>query len=314
MRMEAPRNPVTMRAMAPCVALALAACGGVARQLAPSATQRVQRTQVVSVIPEEHITLQWMTSGYGVGGSLLGALFAAGAESGRRQKAARLAEPLRALTADIRVRRRYRSMLDDVTREVPWLKATRVEPMKALLEVESPDVHGRSLLRIGTDYNLSPDGSVFILTSGFGFYDEGDTDIQGANLAIYHSERIGDVEDEAALELWCEMGAQRYRSALEEGLAEHRKLMRMALEHLGGVVYGGPVVELEVQLLHARGDYGITKGLDTIEGTVVEEGADRLIVQTEEAFMSLPKSAVFARTRTGTAAGMAWHAPREGRL
>jgi hypothetical protein len=295
--------------IAPAVFLAvvLSACAGIPHRLEPGAAATVRRTTARTVIPEPRITMTWVRSGY-ADGSLLGAIVAGSANKSRRTAAETLVMPLQAQTGDINFQAWFGDVLSQTLTQVSWLKCEGVEHVSSRLPpVTESDVRDRSLIQVGTDYNLSPDGTVLIVSSGIGFFAQGQPERPAAAVIVqYRSDEIGAVEDERAIEAWARNGAAAYRVALQEAVAENAKLTRMALDYVAGTDFAGAEVRLTVHLSHARGDFGIKEGSSTMTGTIVEETDRRIVLHTEASFLSLPKSAIDARVVTGRAQGVTW--------
>jgi hypothetical protein len=289
------------------------ACAGVPHRLEPATVASARATDVTSLIPQQHATVLWVASGYGMNGNsgLIGAIVAASANKGRRERAEEHALPLRWQTQDIDFQSRYTEALTAVLKDVPFLRFQRLTRYDANLpSVRAEEVERGNVLRVGTDYYLSPDSVVLVVASGFGFFASGQPDRAAAVMrTFYRSEEIGHVEDEPAIALWTAAGASRYRGALAEGAAENLKMTRMALAYMSGTDYAGPKVRIHALINHARGDFGVKPSATYLEGTIVEESAHRIILQTEDAFYSIPRSAIDEREDRGRSPGIAWQPP-----
>jgi hypothetical protein len=153
----------------------------------------------------------------------------------------------------------------------------------------------RAVLNIGTDYYISQDCRVFEVTSGMGFFPPGKHRTPtAANFVTYQSAEIGKPDAERAIALWAADGAAAFRNVIREGIQENAKLVRYALEYMGGGNNANaPQVTIRARLLHARVDYGIKAGQATMKGIILEDGPDRLIFRnTAGQFFSLPRREV----------------------
>jgi hypothetical protein len=283
-------------------------CAGVPHRLAPETVAQARGTRVSSFTPQPRITIKWLQSGYAAAGGIPMAIIGRSANKNRKKKAEEIVWPLLAQTSDVDFQGRYTAALADVVRDVPFLRAGQITRYDvALPAVTAADVRDGNVLRVGTDYYLSPDAIVLVVSSGIGFVAAGHPERAAAVMdTLYRSEAIGHAEDERAVEIWAANGARYYRGALAEGATENLKMTRMALEHMAGTDYAGPRVRLRAQIEHGRGDFGIKLDATTLEGTIVEETAQRIVVQTEGAFYSLPKTAISERTELGRSPGVAW--------
>jgi len=301
----------TLLMLAATAACFASACAGVPHRLEPATVAAARGTNVSSLIPQQRITVKWVPSGY-ADGSLLGAIIASSANKGRRNKAEETAVPLQWQTQDIDFQSRYTEALNALVKDVAYLRFESLRRYDAQLPpVSTADVQAGNLLRVGTDYYLSPDSNTLVVSSGLGFFAAGQPDRAAAVMrTFYRSEEIGRVEDERAVALWAADGGRRYRRALAEGAAENLKMTRMALAYIGGTDYAGPKVRLHALLDHGRGDFGIKQSATVLEGTIVEESAGRVILSTGDGFFSIPRSAIDARDDLGRSPGIAWQPPQ----
>ena len=121
--------------------------------------------------------------------------------------------------------------------ETPWIKlrgfsrvASKVEPVKA------ETVTAGAAMNIGTDYFISPNCRVFEVSTGLGFFLPGKHEkLAAANTVLYYSAKIGDVEGDKATALWVTNNGAALRLAATEGIQESAKLVRHALNLMGGI-------------------------------------------------------------------------------
>ncbi len=178
------------------------------------------------------------------------------------------------------------------------MKADRFDDVigSTLPPVTKQMVEQRAVLNVGSDYYISQDCRVFVISTGVGFFPPGKKGKPGAaNMVAYHSGEVGKPDAEQAIELWAADNAAAYRKAVQEGIQENAKLVRYALEYMGAgaASTGEKPATIRARLLHARGDFGINAGMVTMKGTVIEDGVDRIIFRnTAGQFLSLPRAEV----------------------
>ena len=105
------------------------------------------------------------------------------------------------------------------------------------------------------------------------------------------------------------IGAHAYRDALQLGITENMKMTRMALGYMAGTDYAGAAVVLNVRIESATWDFDIARVPIHLAGTIIDETANRLILQTESAFLSIPKSTIESRVVTSKKRGVVWQPP-----
>ena len=264
--------------------------------LEPTQVASVQRSAVRSHIPEHQVKVQWVRSGYGAGGGLIGALVDSGVNKGRSKAAEEFVKPLQVASRNIDFLNMYWQAVAPAIRQVPWIKSVGFAPSDAPLgEITDADVAQQSLVRMGTSYLLSVDCSTVLINSGIDFYAQGDTSQLGGVLALYRSEPIARVEtEEQAVALWAQNNAARYAMALQEGVIESAKMVRMALLCMGGVnCPAGDAHHLRFRMSEGYGDYGSQVGKVDTQGAIFEEAPHRLIFRSEAGtFYSIPRSAI----------------------
>lgn len=313
-------------AIATALACAVAACG-VSHRLSSATVAAVPGTLALSGVGQREVTIDWISSSRGQTGSMSGLFVSVIDEPGdlRREEAANArALPLQQQTQDVDFQTAYAAALEGTLNQIDWLKLQSFERndhvaagLFAFARVSPPappvsdtDVQGRAVLRIGTNYFLSADSVVLSIVSEFGFYQAGRSKTPAAQARItYLSEGMEGVRDEAAVRLWAKDRAHAYRDALQLGITENMKMTRMALGYMAGTDYAGAAVVLNVRIESATWDFDIARVPIHVAGTIIDETGNRLILQTESAFLSIPKSTIESRVVTGKKRGVVWQPP-----
>jgi hypothetical protein len=155
-----------------------------------------------------------------------------------------------------------------------------------------------------TSYSLSPDASVLEMHTDYWFFLRGSTQPAALGAVSYWSSQIGRSpdgetwqEDEAAVALWAANAGAAYRAALDEGIAETVKMLRRALPFAAGRdVAAGEPVEVRYDVVHGRGDFGISEGQSRFQGSVLERTGERLVLHVYGGpIYSLPAAEVWER-------------------
>ncbi len=289
---------VTLRTVSAALLLCLAAgCAATGPTLKPEVVSTVTCTGVRRFLPQGEVKAEYILSGYGSGGGLIGAVINAGVNSSRQHNAEKRVQELRERVKDVDFRRLYWQAISNAVMGISWLKADKVEDISGttLPPVTKQMVAQRAVLNVGADYYISQDCRVFVVSTGLGFFPPGRHGRpKAANILTYHSAEIGEPDAEKAIALWAEDGGAAFRKAVAEGITESAKLAGYALQYMGGAPNpSAPPVTIRARLLHARVDYGIKAGRVAMKGTILENGADRLIFRnTAGRFFSLPRREV----------------------
>lgn len=253
--------------------------------LPPEARARINQTRAISYIPQEEVNVQFMPSSYGAGLGLLGAVVDAGVNASLAGSAESRAKRIRENVRDYDFRHRYWAATSNVVATTDWMKlghfsmvASNVAPVKPAAVTEA------ALMNIGTDYFISPNGRVFEVSTGIGVYlPQKNKKPSAANTMIYYSAEIGDVEGDKAAEKWIENGGAALRQAADEGIQESAKLMRHALDLMGGTTnVTMKAARVRAKLVHGRAGFGIPVGRTGLLGNVIEENPDRIIFQAKQ--------------------------------
>lgn len=196
-------------------------CVGPRPTLKPAVVATVNRTGVRFFMPQTEVKAEFLESGYGGGGGLIGAIIDASVTSGRQANAEKRVQELRAKVRDLDVRGLYTRALSNTVMGVSWLKADRFEdlPGTKLPPVKKETVAQCALLNVGADYYISQDCRVLVLTTGLGFYPPGKPRTPtAANIVSYHSAEVGKPDAEQAIALWAADDGAAFRKAVLEAI------------------------------------------------------------------------------------------------
>ena len=276
--------------------MAFSACASAGPTLMPTQVASVSKTIVRSYVPERQIKVDSYRSNGGASFGLIGGLASAISNNSREKTAAAVALPLQKQTQDVDQQTVLWSVLEPAVRGVSWLKALEVERKPIRIEgVTDGDVVGNALLRIGSDVLLSANCTTLNVQSAVSFYEaNGSGRPVGAVTVYYRSGTIGQVESEQAVARWAANGGQAYRNALWEGAVENAKLIRIALQCMGGMECGAATGHhLRFRLGGSLGSVGSREGVVDEDGSIMEEGAYRVTFRGSDGSMySVPKSSI----------------------
>ncbi|MCC7373868.1 MAG: hypothetical protein IT581_04365 [Verrucomicrobiales bacterium] len=257
-----------------------------------------QRTssKVRSWIPQHEVNAEFVMSGYGAGGGIIGAFIDAGVNSGRQKNAEARVQELRKHVRDLDARAVFQQELAKEVGKVEWINTGSFETIAdpVLPKVTKEMVGNGAVVTIGTSYRISQDCRVLVVSSGIDYYAKGKYRQPLASVLVaYHSKEIGQPDGEGAIALWAANDGAAFREVIREAVAEDVKLVRHALDVMGAGEPKTKTRRLEAVLLHARGDFGIKMSRVSLKGTVVEESADRIIFRAKTGqFFSLPMAEV----------------------
>jgi hypothetical protein len=274
-----------------------AGCAGPRPTLKPEVVSTVNCTGVRGFLPQVEVNAQFILSGYGAGGGLIGAIVDAGVNSSRQRAAEKRVQELRERIRDVDFRGPSWQAISNAVLGISWLKADKFEEIvgTTLPPVTKQMAAQRAVLDISTDYYISQDCRAFVVSSGLSFFPPGKHGAPtGANSVAYHSAEIGKPDAEQAIALRVANAAAPFRDAVRAGILENAKLVRYALEYMGGAAdSNAPQVTIRARLLHARVDYGFKADMVTMKGRILEDGAERLIFRDPSGqFFSLPRREV----------------------
>ena len=267
--------------------LAVSGCVVITYRLEPAHVARLDQARARSVVSPEKISIEVMASSYGAGLGLIGALVDSGVNKGRATDAERRAAPLREQTQDLDFRAKFWEQLGPGIQDLEWPKVEDVETAKVWKLLADADVKDSHLIQLHTSHSLSPNGAVLRISTSFSFHMKGSAKTAAIGSVTYYSRDIGKVvegkykEDEEAVALWTADNCAAYRAAVEEGIAENVKMLRIALPYAGGKDVPPPiqVAEFKYDVTHGRGDFGLKSWRTTLRGTVLERTSERLMVR-----------------------------------
>ncbi len=253
---------ITLQKISAILLVCLAAgCAGTRPTLKPEVVSTVTCTRVRGFLPQVEVKAEYVLSGYGgYGNGLIGGIINASVNSSRKHNSEKRVQELREQVKDVDFRGLYWQAISNAVMGISWLKADKIEGIRGttLPPVTKQMVAQRAVLNIRTDYYISQDCRVFVVSSGMGFFPSGKHGApKAATTVAYHSAEIGKPDADEAIALWAADGAAAFRKAVQEGIQEDAKLVRYALEYMGGgKSANAPQVTIRARLLHARGDYG----------------------------------------------------------
>ena len=269
--------------------------------LPPEARAQIQRTHVRSFIPQSEVNFQFMQSSYGAGLGLVGAIVDLSVASAMAGGAENRAQQLREVIRDYEFRPHYWAAISNAVAESAWLDLRQLDPLPTgVMPVETASLAVGSAMNIGTDYFISPDTRVFEVITGIGVVvPNKPRKVAAAVTTTYHSAEIGREEGDKALALWMADGGAAYRRAATEGIQESAKLVRYALEFMGGSTsVSSRPAKIRARLLHARGGFGIPVSRITLKGEILEDTADRVIFRDQAgSIYSFPRNEVVVNYR-----------------
>jgi hypothetical protein len=294
-------NPFRMVALFIFVSVFFCGCGTpLAYKLDPITAERVNEVNAEVCVENANISIKVLASGYGSGGGLIGAIIDSGVNSHRKNEAEELIVPLREKTKDISFRDNLKNALEPMLKELTWPQVMDIRTKSKSVPITESDVNGRSFLEIYSNYELSTGAEVLDISTGFAIYLKGSTEAAVIGSTHYTSKRIGKLEEnQEAIALWAENDAAAYKEALNLGIEETVKMLRLALPYAGSkspIRSLDRMASLKVRIAHGRGDYGIKQPGIKMTGWIVEDGEDRVIFQSEQgSFYSFPKADILER-------------------
>lgn len=264
-------------------------CAGISYRLEPASAARVESAKVRSLVPQSDLAIKVLTSTYGGGFGLIGALVDSGVNKRRGSDAERRVAPLLKEVQDVDLRARLWEELVPAIHSVEWPRVVDVQTAPASAPVTTEDVKESAFVSLTTTYNLSPNASVFEMHSYYTFFLRGNTSPAAFGSVSYWSKEIGKgvdgktKEDEDAIALWSAAGGAAYRTAVDEGIRETVRMLGLALPFVGGKQVGslGEATEVKYDATHGRGDFGLKASRTAYRGAVLERGPERLVFRVE---------------------------------
>jgi hypothetical protein len=289
--------PAVARTMSTICALSImVGCASVPPSLPPAALAQIERTQTRAFIPQSEVTFQYMRSSYGAAFGLVGAVIDAGVTGVRAKSAKTKGKELREVVRDWDVRSAYWNSISNTLVETPWLKVCDMEWLGTNVSKLRPaEVTNHSVMNIGTSYAISADVRVLQLTTGIDMYVPGKHKKPAASVVMTsYSDEIGKEEGEKALALWTAEEGAALRRALREGIAEHTRMLRLALDLMGGSTNTTHrPAKILARLVHGRAELGTPTSRQPLWGAIVDESQSRVTFRTNKGLLfSFAKSEV----------------------
>jgi hypothetical protein len=264
--------------------LCFAAGCAVGPQLKPEAVATVHDTSVRAFMSQNQLYGQYVHSGYGASGGLIGAVVDISVDAGRRRETEDRVRKLRDEITDYDFRTKYWEVISNQIAASSWLGMKSFQGLTSgNPEVTKDMVAQGAVFDVGSGYYLSQDCRVLIVETGIGVHLPGKTGKPAAGVIVYYySPEIGEPEGEEAIPLWTTNGAAAYRSVAEEGIQQSGKLVHYAVEFMGRQPCGDErAATLKFRPTHARGDFGLKTGRAKISGVVLDETGDRVIFRSK---------------------------------
>jgi hypothetical protein len=160
---------------------------------------------------------QYIHSGYGASGALIGAVVDISVDAGRRRETEDRVRKLRDEITDYDFRTRYWEVISNQIAASSWLGMKTFQGLTSGSPAVTKDmVAQEAVFNVGSGYYLSQDCRVLIVETGIGLHPAGKTGKPAAeSIVYYYSPEIGESEGEEAIPLWTTNGAAAYRSVAE---------------------------------------------------------------------------------------------------
>lgn len=205
--------------------------------------QTLETVRVISIIPEEQLqvrVLHAQTGGliFGLAGVVADAAVTSGRQSGADDRLA----PLLEASSDVDFRSTYWSQLKATFEKRAWPDDMTLDTRELQIPSrEFRDMMGSleedAALVLHTEYFLSPGARVMVVKTRARLYRAVGDYNPDSNFRptpkraytvdfTYFSQPVGSKKDEAAISLWAENDAKRYRACVSEGIEESMKTIR----------------------------------------------------------------------------------------
>jgi len=211
--------------------------------------------------------------------------------------------PLKAMIEDINFRDALHAALLPMVNELSWPHIIDLQDRDGSAPVSKKDflnkVNEGSLLDIQCVYYLSLNAEVLKIITEFALYLKGSAKAAVAGSVSYSSARIGKFEvcDEAVA-LWAEYDGAAFRQALELGIVETIKMLKIALPSVGPKSAMGSdskIKLMKIRTKYEEDDYHPKYQGDPISVIVVEENGSRVVLQLgTNKFISISKSDIIS--------------------
>ncbi len=211
--------------------------------------------------------------------------------------------PLKAMIEDINFRAALHAALLPMVNELSWPHVIDLKDRDGSAPVSKKDflnkVNEGSLLDIQCIYQLSLNAEVLKILTEFTLYLKGSAKAAVAGRVLFSSERIGKFEvcDEA-IALWSEYDGAAFRQALDLGIKETIKMLKIALPSVGSKSALGPdsqIKLIKIRTKYEEDNYRPKYQGDSISAYVVEEKGNRVVLQLgTNSFISIPRSDIIS--------------------
>ena len=261
-------------------ALLLTACAGPARiALDAAARSEIKQVEVTNAVWQDEIVVRAEASGAAAAvGGLLGAFIESKVAESRQDTIQGDVDSLYASIDNVN----YRAMLDQALNEgfkgstavpVANIKTTPVSLTRTDLEnLRKQLAKDAGFMYVGSNLTLTSDYRRLDITAGADIFQGGKDKPVYSNIYYYQSAPIGD-GGPASLAKWAADGGAAYRKALQEGVQQIARMMRLDSEAAATEPAGAPTVKL------VRIGTGITQ---EVQGPVLEEVNGRVIARAAD--------------------------------
>jgi hypothetical protein len=147
-------------------------------------------------------------------------------------------QPLRTATRDLNFRALYGQAISNAIPTNCWLKPVRFDVINAAAKTATPkELSHEAVLNIETRYQLSDDFDSLVTASTLSFYLPGTSNVIAAtNGFIYSAGNFAATKRKEAMGLWTTNHAAAFRQAVTDSVEENARLIRSALEEMGGAM------------------------------------------------------------------------------
>lgn len=275
-------------------------CANIPTVLPPKARQQVQQVSVRSYIAQDSIHVAYKLSkdleDFGIGGYGNDLLSVAAfvydepnsiKDDINSDKAAKRTERITDVVRDCEFRSPFWEMVSNMSVTIPWLNAQSFMALVTQYQLYAPRFGAREPeLNMNTDYRITPDCRKFEVVTELTAFLPGNYHVAAAtNTVTYLSARIVDAEGDKAMDAWVANSGAAYRRAVGEGIIESERLLRRALNIMGGSTDPG------AKPAYVKTDFGTVTGRKKLKGLILEESPGRVIFQAAGGgLFSLPTS------------------------
>lgn len=273
--------------------------------LKSEALTRIQSTRAHIAIPQEEINVEVVRStsgaaaggaGFGVLGAVVGATIDASVEANRANKANLVIEPVRKPLADFDFRTEFDKKFHAALADFPALKINQVEVTG---QPYSDETHSRlrstmsqdSLLVMSVDYKLSSDYRILVVSGLVTLWQRGQEEAQYLGTYRYFSAPISSKSGATAAQAWASNNAEPIRAALQEGINETIRMLKLDLvpksdSDLGDAPLGenGNLRVVSLKTAAGRQKGGVTTSrVNELASRILARDNDRIVFRAKAA-------------------------------